>query len=244
MLIYPQLAHFPIVKRRRRRTVVNRAADGRAIKLADPAGEITEWQLHYAELSDEEAGVLQEFFLAAEGSLQEFVFVDPTANLLAWSAKLDEPVWVRGPMLTLSEDGGVWHVSNAGAGPQRITQTIEAPAEFVYCLSLYARADAAAPLRLLAGSGESEHAVGTEWRRLRMTATAADPTFGIEVAAGGAVYLRGMQVEAQAGASAARVSNAGGVYEGARLRDDWIETIATGLNRHSCTVNIIHAKHI
>jgi hypothetical protein len=244
MLIYPQLAHFPIVKRRRRRTVVNRAADGRAIKLADPAGEITEWQLQYAELSDEEAGALQAFFLATEGSLQEFVFVDPTANLLEWSAKLDEPVWVRGPMLTLSEDGGVWQLSNAGAGPQTITQTIEAPSGFVYCLSLYARADAPGTLRLLAGSGGAEQTVATEWRRLRLTATTADPTFGIEVPAGGAVYVRGMQAEAQAGASAARVSSAGGVYEGARLRDNWMETIATGLNRHSCTVNIVHAKHI
>jgi hypothetical protein len=34
------------------------------------------------------------------------------------------------------------------------------------------------------------------------------------------------------------------VYEGARLRDDWIEMMATGLNRHSCTVNIVHANHI
>jgi hypothetical protein len=244
MLIYPQLAHFPIVKRRRRRTVINRAADGRTIKLADPAGETSEWQLQYAELSDEEAGILKEFFLAAEGSLQEFVFVDPTANLLEWSAKLDEPAWVRGPMLSASEDGGVWRVSNTGAGPQTITQTIEAPADFLYCLSMYARADAPGTLRLLAGGVGSEQAIATEWRRLRVTATGADPTFGIEVASGSAVYVRGIQVEAQAGASAARVSSTGGVYEGARLRDDSIVIVATGVNRHSCTVNIVHAKHI
>jgi hypothetical protein len=244
MLTYPQLAHYPIVKRRRRRTVINRAADGRAIKLADPAGEITEWQLAYAELSDEEAGALQEFFLAAEGSLNEFVFVDPTANLLEWSAKLDEAVWVRGPLLTATEAGGVWSLANAGAGPQTIAQTIEAPAGFVYCFSLYARSGAPGTVRLVTDGAVSEQPVGPGWRRLQTMVTPEDPTFGIEIAAGHAVEVRGVQVEAQAGASAARVSSAGGVYEGARLRDDWIETIATGVNRHSCTVNIVHAKHI
>jgi hypothetical protein len=244
MLTYPQLAHFPIVKRRRRRTVVNRAADGRTIKLADPAGEITEWRLDYADLSDEEADALQHFFLAAEGSLQEFVFVDPTANLLEWSGKLDEPVWARGPFLTAAQPGEVWLLTNTGAGPQAITQTIEAPAGFVYCFSLYARSDAADTVRLLADGKASERSVGPAWRRLHLVATPQDATFGIEIEAGRTVEVRGVQVEAQAGASTAKVSNSGGVYEGARLRDDSIELVATGVNRHSCTVNIVHARHI
>lgn len=244
MLTYPQLAHFPIVKRRRRRTVINRAADGRSIKLADPAGEITEWRLEYTELSDEEAGALEEFFLAAEGSLQEFVFVDPTANLLEWSGKLDEPVWARGPLLTATEDGGVWSLRNTSGGPQTIAQTIEGPAGFLYCFSLYARSGTPGTVRLNAGGAVSDPAVGPAWRRLRMMVTAEDPTFGIEVTAGHTVEVRGVQVDAQAGASAARVSSRGGVYEGARLRDDSIAIVATGVNRHTCTVKIVHAKHI
>ena len=244
MLTYPQLAHFPIVKRRRRRTVINRAADGRTIKLADPAGEITEWRLDYADLSDEEADGLQQFFLAAEGSLQEFVFVDPTANLLEWSGKLDEPVWARGPFLAADEIGGVWRLSNSGAGPQAITQTIEAPAGFVYCFSLYARSDTPDSVRLLAGGGVSQQSVLPTWRRLQLLATPQDATFGIEIDGGRTVEVRGVQVEAQAGASTAKVSSSGGVYEGARLRDDSIELVATGVNRHSCTVNIVHARHI
>ena len=44
MLVYPQLgtgalSQFPVRKTRRTRTVVNRAADGSTIKLADPAAE-------------------------------------------------------------------------------------------------------------------------------------------------------------------------------------------------------------
>jgi hypothetical protein len=244
MLTYPQLAHFPIVKRRRRRTVVNRMGDGRTVKLSDAAGEVTEWRLAYAELSDTEAGALQEFFLAAEGSLNDFVFVDPTANLLLWSDRLDIAAWAAGPMLSVAATGGAWEVANAGAGPQAITQTIEAPPGFVYCFSLYAKSETPGTVRLLAGGVTSDQAIGSEWRRLKVSGAMEDPTFGIEVAAEGLVWVRGMQVEAQAGASAARVSTTGGVYEGARLRDDWIEMMATGLNRHSCTVNIVHANHI
>lgn len=242
-LTYPQLAHFPIVRRRRRRTVMNRMTDGRAIKLADPAGEETEWRLEYAELTDEEAGMLQEFFVAAEGRLNDFVFVDPTANLLLWSDRLDEAAWSRGPLLTVSEAEGVWRVSNAGAGPQALMQTIEAPAAFVYCCSVYARA-AGGSVRLLAGGSATEFAIGTEWRRLKVSGTFEELTFGVEVGAGKLVELRGLQVEAQAGASAAKASAAGGVYEGARFRDDRMEMVATGVNRHSCTVNIVHANHI
>jgi hypothetical protein len=53
MLVYPQLtsgalAQFPILKRRRQRTIVNTLADFSSIKLADPFGEITGWELKYA----------------------------------------------------------------------------------------------------------------------------------------------------------------------------------------------------
>src|SRR5215831_4302471 len=139
MLTYPQLAHFPIVKTRRRRTVLNRAADGRAIKLADPAGETTEWRLEYSELSDEEAAQLWDFFVEAEGSLNDFLFVDPTANLLDQSGKLDDAVWAKDPMLHAGGSESGWMLTNTGAGAQRITQTIGAPAGFVYCFSVYAR---------------------------------------------------------------------------------------------------------
>jgi hypothetical protein len=63
MSVYPQLvtgvmSQFPIVKQRRPRTVVNAAADGSSIKLADPAGATVGWQLQYANLSDTELAAL------------------------------------------------------------------------------------------------------------------------------------------------------------------------------------------
>ena len=104
MLVYPQLgtgalSQFPIRKERRARTVINSTADGRAIKLADPAAVTTTWQLEYAELMDSEAGAIEAFFASAEGTLNGFTFLDPAGNLLAWSGQLDDAVWARGPML-------------------------------------------------------------------------------------------------------------------------------------------------
>src|SRR5689334_2183637 len=64
MLVYPQLrtgalGQFPIQKRRQLRTVVNRAADGTSLKLADPNAEFTQWDLRYTNLSDAEIAELQ-----------------------------------------------------------------------------------------------------------------------------------------------------------------------------------------
>src|SRR4051812_13660011 len=97
-LVYPQLIQFPVRKTKRPRTVVNRAADGSTVRLADPAAEVTEWRLDYVDLTDEEAGMLEQFFGAAEGSLNEFTFLDPTGNLLARSGKFDAEVWQKDPL--------------------------------------------------------------------------------------------------------------------------------------------------
>jgi hypothetical protein len=238
MLVFPQLIHFPVVKRRNARTVVNRMADGRSVRLADPAGEVTEWRLQYAELTDDEAQTLQQFFAAAEGTLNSFMFVDPMANLL------ETPAWVKGPMLTMSGGPEEWHLVNSGDGPQSITQTISGPTEFLYCFSGSVRADQDCTVTLTAGSKRSERAASTPWERFTLTAQSEDPTFGLELAVGSAVDVKDLQVEAQAGASVYRSAMGGGVYEDARLRDDALEIVTAGPNRHACTVNIIHANHI
>src|SRR5471032_310348 len=171
MLVYPQLgtgalSQFPVRKNHRMRTVVNAAPDGSSVKLADPNGEVTEWQLPYSDLSDGEIGALEQFFAAAEGTLNGFTFLDPTANLLAWSGKLDENAWAPGPLLTVS--GGIgdptggtqaWRLTNTGAGSQGITQTLPAPAGYVYCLSAYVRTAQAITATMLIGSGRADRAI-------------------------------------------------------------------------------------
>jgi hypothetical protein len=260
MLIYPQLgtgalSQFPVRKRRRLRTLVNRAADGSSIKLADPAAEITEWQLEYTELSDDELAALQQFFTAAEGTLNGFTFLDPTGNLLAWSDKLDDAVWQRAPLLSVT--GGVtdptsgtkaWHVSNTGGAPQTILQSLAAPAGYLYCFSAYVRATQVSNATMLAGNQRADRAVTTQWARITFTSsgdpTAESITFGLELPAAASLDVYGIQVEPQAGASVYQAATSGGVYEESRLGDDILTVITTGLNRHSCTVRVIHANHL
>src|ERR1700693_2641509 len=147
MAIYPQLSsgaisQFPLQKTRRRRAVVNAAADGTTVKLADPAGETVEWQLQYAGLSDAELAALQQFFTESEGSLNGFTFLDPAGNLLSWSDHLDNEAWSTGPFLAITGGeadprGGLnaWHLANASAGAQSISQTLGVPGGYLYCLS-------------------------------------------------------------------------------------------------------------
>ena len=235
--------------------MVNRAADGSTIKLADPAAEVTEWLLRYTELSDEEALALRAFFDSAEGTLNGFTFLDPTGNLLAWSDQLDNAVWQKDPLLTLT--GGVadpqggtlgWRLSNGGGASQSAGQTLAAPGAYQYCLSAYVRAATATSVCLTAGSQTVQRAVTSSWTRIAWTtdgdAQAASVRFGIQIDAGGAVEVYGLQVEAQAAASGYKGSTRGGVYEDAHLADDVLTITSTDVNRNSCTVKIIHANHL
>jgi hypothetical protein len=253
MLVYPQLptgtlVQFPVGKRRRMRTAVNVMADGSSIKLADPPGEFTEWTLRYSQLSDEELAAIQQFFTAAEGSLNSFTFLDPNANLLAWSDQLQNAAWVRGPFLSVTGGPTIWHLNNTGAGPQSLAQTIAAPARYLYCFSADVRAAQPSQVTMLLGNQRADRTVGTGWNRIQFAASGAvaddSVTFGLEVPAGLAIDVSRLQSEPQAAASAYKSSTTGGVYEGARLRDDVLTITATGVNQHSCTVSIYHANHL
>jgi hypothetical protein len=260
MAAYPQLgsgalSQFPTQKNRRARTVINRAADGSTIKLADPAAEVTEWLMTYTDLSDEEATALRAFFVAAEGTLNGFTFLDPAGNLLAWSDHLDNAAWQKDPLLSVT--GGIgdprggtqaWQLSNSGGAEQGAGQTLAAPGEYQYCLSAYVRAATATSVQLTIGSQAVRRAVTSGWARIAWTssgdAQASSVRFAIEIGAGDLVEVYGLQVEAQTAASGYKASMLGGVYEDARLGDDALTITSTDVNRHSCTVKIIHAKHL
>jgi len=260
MLVYPQLgtgalSQFPIRKQRRARTLVNAALDGSSIKLADPAGGTIQWALTYAGLSDAEIGALEQFFASAEGTLNGFTFLDPAANLLAWSGTPGEAAWVLDPQASVTTGiqdpaggSGAWSLTNAGAAPQGISQTLAAPGGYTYCLSAYARSQAATTATMLLGSGQASRVVQTEWSRIVFAGTgdaaAAEIRFGLQIPAGSVVEVYGMQAEPQAGASRYKASTTGGVYQNARLSDDELAVTTTGVNRHSCTVNIIYVNSL
>ena len=253
MIAYPQLANgvvsqYPVRKRRRQRTVVNRAADGSSIRLADPAGEVTEWVLEYSELSDDELAALREFFISARGTLNGFTFLDPTANLLAWSEDLANTVWQKGPFLTVSSETGSWHLTNSGGGPQVLSQTIAAPGDYVYCFSIYARSAVAVEMSMGIGTLRAVRLVSDTWSKLTLAGKgetgAESVSFVMEVPAAVALDVRGIQAEAQPGASVYKVSSRGGVYEGARFADDALTVVTTSPDRHSCRVKITHVNHL
>ncbi|HWB86039.1 MAG TPA: hypothetical protein VG675_17990 [Bryobacteraceae bacterium] len=260
MLTYPQLSsgaitHFPVRKRRVTRTITNTTLDGRAIKLADPGAETTQWQLQYSALSDEELSMLQQFFSAAEGTLNTFLFLDPTDNLLAWSGQLDQAVWECAPFLSLSSDisdlaGGTaaWTLTNSSSAAQSIQQTLNAPAGYVYCFSAYARCNQPVTVTMLRGTDRFDRAVGPGWSRLVVSGASAPAdsiSFGLELPGNATIDVYGLQVEPQTFPSAYKPTQATtGVYADARLRDDLFSFTTTDVNRHSCAVNIIHANHL
>ena len=260
MNAYPQLAtgalsQFPIVKQRRLRTVVNAVADGTSIKLADPSGATVGWQLHYANLSETELAALQQFYTSMEGTLHSFTFLDPAANMLAWSEALISAVWQVAPFLNLS--GGVadpmggnnaWQLANSGAAAQTLTQTLNAPTTYTYCFSVYAFSSQPVTIRLQLGSNSAQAALNSRWSRIQIagsgSATASSVEFGIELPAGATVTLFGPQVEAQLAPSSYKTGTTGGVYSNARFRDDAFTLTSTDVNRHSATVNILYANSL
>jgi hypothetical protein len=211
--------------------------------------------LAYAGLTDDEVAALQQFFAATEGTLNSFTFLDPTANLFAWSDKLDNAAWAKEPFFSIA--GGIadpaggtnaWRLTDSGGGAQNISQTLCAPAGYVYCLSVFARSPQHTTATLLHGANCADRTLGTNWSRIVLTASgdasAESIAFGVELPAGRSADVFGLQVEPQVGASAYKATITGGVHENARFRDDVLSIITTGVNCHSATVNIIHANHL
>ena len=236
-------------KQRRERTVINRAMDGSTVRLADPAGELTDWMLSYAELSDGEIQLLQDFFVAAEGRLNSFTFLDPTSNLLAWSEDYSNAVWQLGPLLTATKGNTAWTLSNSGGGAQSITQTIAGPGNFLYCLSAWVRATTAVDLTLRIAGRSATRRVTEEWgedrfQRERGRRGELGTCSGWNCrrakrwrcahpggAAGGGIGVQDDEQGRGVRRGAVRRGFPGGDHDGTT-------------NRHSCTVKIIHANHL
>ncbi|MBI3281328.1 MAG: hypothetical protein HYZ57_15945 [Acidobacteria bacterium] len=260
MLFFPQLstgslAQFPIIRRYATRTVVNRAHDGSSIKYEDAGAAEVQWDLHYSGLTDEELESLQAFFDSVEGRLQRFTFLDPWGNLLRWSSDLGSIVWTLDPQLQLA--GGVddpaggtaaFAVTNNGAAAQSISQPLQAPSDFQYCCSVYARSSSPCDLRMIlsspGGSASSLARLASTWRRYtlsgRLPGAGESTTLAFELPAGVSAELYGPQMEPQPGASPYRPTfQQGGVYTAARFRDDEFEVVAHGPDNHAVRLQVV-----
>jgi hypothetical protein len=260
LLIYPDLnsgalAQFPLRKRRTRRTVVNTMSDGRVVKLADPGAETITWILRYTGLTDVELNLLKQFFAAAEGTLNGFTFLDPAANLLAWSDHLENAVWNFDPLLTKTGSvpdiaGGrnAWSLVNTGAAPQRISQTLPAPGGTPFCLSAYVGSPWGATVTALIGTSRAVRGTVSGWSRIHFTSTgdpaATSTTFALELPPGEAIDVYGLQVEPQVAPSCYKPSTNCGVYPNSHFADDSLTITTDAPDSHSVTVNIIYASHL
>ena len=129
MLVFPQLStgttgQFPLLRTKTRRTVINALADGRTVRYADGFGEVS-WDLDLRELSSSERGAVEALFVASEGRLRSFTFLDPADNLLEQSEALTNAAWSKDPFLAATAGIGdplgtqrATHLVNSGQANQ------------------------------------------------------------------------------------------------------------------------------
>ncbi len=260
MLFFPQLesgamAQYPISRRRVRRTVINKMQDGSIWRYGDATAGHSMWELRLSSLTDAERSALESFFETCGGGLKSFTWLDPLANLLLHSGDLEAPVWQADPGIQISPgiagpDGSLdaHSILNTGQADQKLTQHVEAPADYHYCLSMFARSGGGSELTCVMepGSGglERRYALTPAWQRVEISGRpgteSAGVGFGLRLEAGSEVEVHGLQVEAQPCPSMyQRTGAAGGVHKRSRFLDDALVCTADGPGRHSTVVRIL-----
>lgn len=264
MLVFPQLstgaaALYPLTKTSRQRTVLNTLGDGSNVVYADPDARSLGWEIHAKGLTAAEWGAMEALFQATSGMWQGFTFLDPAGNLIAESETFSASAWTNGALIDLT--AGVTDpfgttratlVTNAGAGTEGVAQTLAAPGNFHYCLSVWARTDSSTSVTLTistpGGNATKTFALGTQWTRVSLAANlgqnTSSVTFAATLSAGGTIDLFGMQAEAQPGASDYKqTGTSGGVYANARFGADTITVTAQGTDVYDAVIQIVNTEN-
>lgn len=258
-LFFPQLssgalAQYPIKKSRFARTIKNVLPDGSMILYADPAGARLVWQMIYTELSTADLEALQNHFNACVGSYHGFTFIDPTDNMLVSSSDLISAAWTTPSLVQLSTglpdpDGGTaaFTVINTGQTTEQISQTLNVPASYQYCFSLYATSNQPAELTLIRQGPSAQQrttaVIGPAWTRIVSSGQLNDPgtsfTVAISLAPGQQAGFYGPQLEPQIMPSRYRpTSQTGGVYGNAHWGIDQLTISADAPNLFSTSFSI------
>jgi hypothetical protein len=243
------IAQFPLRRTRRWRSIANEMESGELIQLPDGAAGEIDWQLSLQELTDAESAALSNLFTAAQGAFGSFLFVDPLANLVAWSEDLSRPDWQLG-LLQVSTGAadplGTQRAStihNPAAGAQSLQQAIGMPGDYVGCFSVWIRSAGAGTVNLAHDARSIACAVGPVWKRFSMsgagTGGAAQSTFSLALAAGQSIDVWGFQAEAQPHASQYKQSGSAlGIYQETYFADDELTLVSTGVGLSSCEVSL------
>lgn len=258
-LFFPQLTsgalvQYPIRKTRLVRTIQNIMPSGDMVLFSDTNGGHLVWELEYTDLSPQDTNALQSLFQSCAGPLRGFTFIDPTDNMLAYSADLTGSAWQISSLIHLASgiadpNGGTagFSITNSGQTNQEIAQTLTVPAGYQYCFSLYARSDQASTLQLMRRGSEAQassaFAVGPMWNRMVFAGRLNDPgaTFSavVSLAPGQRVYIYGIQLEAQLAPSRYRATTkTSGVYANAHWATEQFNIAAEGPNLFSALLSI------
>jgi hypothetical protein len=260
MLYYPQLrtgsvAQFPIKRGMNLRTIANQLSSGLTIRMEDVGWQKVRWQLTYSDLTDDERSALENLFETAQGQLNTFTFLDPTANVLMWSEDWTQPVWAPDPLLQVT--GGVqdplggnaaMQLTNTAETTQQIMQNTSGPSACVYCFSVYLRSATPATVELVASAtGQTAMLSVTTtvgWMRailpVNLSVQQNNVSFGVQLPAGVQVDAFGAQVEPQPGAGPYKKTiDRGGIYSATRFSSDLLLFTATAPNQNSCQLDLI-----
>ncbi|MFN0106534.1 MAG: hypothetical protein ACKV2U_31130 [Bryobacteraceae bacterium] len=258
MRYFPQLetrtaGQYPLRRERHERVVRHESLDGRLRCYYDGNAGRLGWVLQYEGLTDGERGAIDSLFAECEGRLQDFVFLDPAANLLRWSEDYSQNIWVRDPLLTLQPGiDDPWEmargtmITNTGTAEQGLSQSITASGTLQYCFSAYV-ASMAQRFRLRIDSGgvvtEREFTTANPWHRYSVSAkpgsNAETVTFSLILEAGQILSVTGMQAEAQPAPGGYRRTNSRcGLYLNARFAEDELAWTQQAPNNNAAEIRI------
>ena len=257
MRIFPELnsgaaVQFPWRRTIGFRTVRNSFSAGEEIDYGDVQFEMRRWELPLADLEDAEWQAIRELFEETGGRRLPFTFVEPGANLLAWSESLDEDVWTRSAGVTVSDGQpdpiGGSAATNLSAGVSwTVSQTIAASAGRAFAASAWLKCGATgSAFGLSDGAGQTKQvqiAGDDSWRLYelswRQSSTAEQIILEVSGPGGAVVGVHGLQVESQVGRSSyKRTRKQSGVFTDAYFDQDSLEQSLTAPNQNSGIVRI------
>lgn len=258
-LFFPQLtsgalAQYPIKKIKLVRTIKNVLPGGSMVLRPDPNGGHLIWELVYTGLETLDIQALRAHFAACAGPLRAFTFIDPTENMLVWSSDLTSPPWQSLRLLQIQPgladpEGGTagFTVTNLGQAALQLSQTLAVPAQYQYCLSLYAMSAQVSAISLSRSGTSAQEttsfAVGPAWNRIvssgQLDDTGTEFTVAISLAAGQQVGLYGAQLEPQISPSRYRpTTTMGGVFASAHWGAEQLTTVAEAPGLYSTSFSI------
>lgn len=224
------------------------------ILYPDPDAARLLWGLSYSNLSNGDVEAIQAHFNSCVGPFHAFTFIDPTDTMLLSSSDLRAVAWQTSSMINVIPGAGdpegnssAFSVTNTGQADQVISQSVEVPANYRYCFSLYVNSDRPSAITLIRSGGSAEERTSVPikpgWSRVVSSGQLNDPgkmfTVAISLAAGQRFELYGVQLEAQISPSRYRpTAQTAGVFSNAHWGVDELTVTSEAPNLFSTSFSI------